>query len=215
MPRPCSVCALPRPALDELKRLRRNGVGLREIATTLAELGYPPVHRDAVHRHLNSHVADLDPPPADAEDRSLLLAVLVRDRLRNWHGLADGLAVEVHEHGLVAEAKLIQTAACEMMRTPLDAIPPGSPSATLLEAEALARAVRDVLRRPGPAHPAVALAVSGQLRELGAISLAEAFESLAATRPTTGSPAGPGEQYGSSLLGPAGPQPPTTSEEQP
>jgi len=165
---------------DSIKRMRRDGVVLRDIAVALAAEGHA-ISKDALHRHLRACVAPTEIVPADADDRSLLTALCVRDRLyMRWHDLADGISLDLHDLGLVAEAQVVQSASCKSMRTALEAVPAGSTAGALLEGRILARACGRVLHRLGPAYAAIALELADELAAEGAHDLAAAARDAAA-----------------------------------
>jgi hypothetical protein len=148
---------------DSIKRMRRDGMVLRDIAAALVAEGHA-VSKDTVHRHLRACVAPPDVVAPDADDRSLLTAVCIRDRLyTRWQRLTDAISRDLHDLGLVAEAQIVQSASCESMRTALQAVPAGSTAAQLLEAEALARACGRVLHRIGATYAAVARELADEL----------------------------------------------------
>jgi hypothetical protein len=174
------VCALPPPVRDSIKRMRRDGMVLRDIAAALVAEGHA-VSKDTVHRHLRVCVAPPDVVAPEADDRSLLTALCVRDRLyMRSHGLADAISLDLHDLGLVAEAQIVQSAACESMRTALSAVPVGSSAGELLEARCLALAVNRVLSRADPGHADIAHAIADAVQDEGADDLADALRECAA-----------------------------------
>lgn len=180
MTRPCSICALPHAVREDVKRQRREGVTLRGIAASLAAEGHL-TNKDALHRHLSACVAPLDLVPPDADDRASLVAVIVRAALHDrYHRLADQIALELHDQGLATEARIVQSAACEMMRSPLPALPAGSPAAELLLAQVLAQAVGNVLRQPSDHYRRLGTEIAAECRRLGSEPLAQDFDFLAA-----------------------------------
>lgn len=172
---------MPQATRDKIKRLRRDGMELRAISAELASEGLH-AGKDSLSRHLRYCVADLEPSPADADDRALIVAMTVRNRLQRWSGIANTIATDLHEYGLTVEAKIVQSVTVEMMRTPLDSIPSGSTARALLDADTLARSVSAVLHRPDPAHQRVALALAGECEARGGADLAAAFRDLAAPK---------------------------------
>lgn len=200
----CAACALPAAVRSDLRQMNARGVSLREMSSRLRDDGYL-VGKDTLHRCLREHTAPPDDHDRTGDDLGLIVAVIVADVLRfRFNGLADSIAVALHEAGATQAAKIVQTGAVvEMMRTALDDLPAGSPEHLLLEARTLIWAMKCTLVR---SDPSVCVDLAGELTRLGADDLAAAVLTLAQRSPQD-SPAGGGSSTSVHGEAPAGPHP--------
>jgi len=92
-------------------------VPLREIARQISDAGHP-IHRDAVHRHLREHVAQVDVcDPGDLADKVALLVDGAADVLEKWPSRALDIAKRWLDDGAEAEAfRLVQRAVPTLMQ---------------------------------------------------------------------------------------------------
>lgn len=170
----CLTCRLPAAVRHDVADQHRRGVPLREISSSLDDRGHK-VSRDAIHRHVTKCVAPPDDHDVSDDPAGLLVAVAASDVLAGWSTLATRLAERLMADGAVAAARIVLAATPEYLRPALEATE-GTDAGELLDARALARACREVLST-GPSW--VASAIAANLREQGAVELAEAFEDLA------------------------------------
>jgi hypothetical protein len=169
----CTACRLPGDARKLIEDLSRRKVPVRQIAAELAATGHT-ISPSTVHKHARNCLL-----PADDFDPTdpLLLAVVVRDVLKGWYGLANRVAVALARVGATEAAAIVQSVVYDSAKTALDAIPADGVAAYMLEADALAFAVRRLVVQPGGLDLAHRLA--SEVRDLGAEALADAYVAVA------------------------------------
>lgn len=164
---------------------------MRTVADEVTDEGWP-VNKDVLDRH-SRHLEPADDLPREQGDPSsagLTVAAVVARRLTGWPSLAAEVAAALRSEGLTQAADTLIATTPESMRATLAAAA-GTPAADLIEAVAVAEAMRATF---GTAHPQAARALASACREQGADAVAGALLDLAGAVESTSSPAAREEQ---------------------
>lgn len=157
----------------------RAGASVRSIADHATASGHP-LHRDAAHRHLKSHVAprdDLDRDTPQDRDAGLLVATLVAGSLSDWPSRLAQAAVGLRAEGLHEAADVLLAASDPPSSTRAALIAAaGTPASLVVQGRVLSMALRRALANE---HVAATRAIACEVRELGDDDLAAALDDLA------------------------------------